>query len=146
MSPFEASPEQLERIRQEFNRMGLTKTLKASLTRLEPGLVEVEMPFSTAITQQRGFAHAGAITTILDTACGFAAGSLMPLGSDVLSIEFKLNFLSPAVGSRFRAVGRVTRAGRTITVTQGEAFAVQDGQDKPIALMLATMMRVDGLT
>lgn len=118
-------------------------TLNARMTRCEPGLVEIQMPFSSAITQQHGFGHAGATTAILDSACGFAALTLMPEGSEVLSVEFKVNLLSPAVGDAFRAIGTVVRAGRTITVCQGDVFAVRDGQEKRVAIMTATMIRSD---
>jgi uncharacterized protein (TIGR00369 family) len=129
------------RVRASFDRQGFMTLLNAHMTRCEPGLVEIVMPFSATITQQHGFAHAAATTAILDSACGFAALTLMPEGAEVLSVEFKVNLLSPAVGESFRAVGRVTRAGRTITVCQGEVFAMQDNQEKSVAIMTATMMR-----
>lgn len=129
------------RVRTSFDRQGFMTTLNARMTRCEPGLVEIVMPFSASITQQHGFAHAAATTAILDSACGFAALTLMPEGTEVLSVEFKVNLLSPAVGQSFRAVGRVTRSGRTITVCQGEVFAMQDNQEKSVAIMTATMIR-----
>ncbi len=129
------------RIRASFDRQGFMTLLNARLTRCEPGLVELVMPFSAIITQQHGFAHAAAVTAMLDSACGFAALTLMPEGAEVLSVEFKVNLLSPAVGESFRAVGLVTRAGRTITVCQGEVFAVRDNQEKSVAIMTATMIR-----
>ena len=112
----------------------------ARLTRLEPGLVEINMPFDPKLTQQNGFLHAGIVTALADTACGFAALSLMPEGSNVLSVEFKQNLLAPAVGERFIAKGQVLRAGRTITVCQGEVIAMQKDKPKKIAMMLATMI------
>ncbi len=131
------------RVRESFTRQGFMQTLGASLGRVESGLVEITMPFSNAITQQHGFLHAAAVTAIVDSACGYAALTLMPEGADVLSVEFKMNLLSPAVGTRFRAVGTVARAGRTVTVCQGEVFARQDDREKRVAIMTATMIRKD---
>jgi uncharacterized protein (TIGR00369 family) len=132
------------RVRESFARQRFMQTLGAMLERVEPGLVEITMPFSDAITQQHGFLHAAAVTAIVDSACGYAALTLMPEGADVLSVEFKMNLLSPAVGTRFRAVGTVARAGRTVTVCQGEVFAFQNGLEKRVALMTATMIRTEG--
>jgi uncharacterized protein (TIGR00369 family) len=129
------------RVRASFEQQAFMRTLNASLGRIEPGLVEITMPFSNAITQQHGFLHAAAVTAIVDSACGYAALTLMPAGADVLSVEFKMNLLSPAVGMRFRAVGTVARAGRTVTVCQGEVFARQDDLEKRVAIMTATMIR-----
>jgi uncharacterized protein (TIGR00369 family) len=131
------------RVRASFERQGFMGTLNARLARVEPGLVEIEMPFSKAITQQHGFAHAAAITAILDSACGYAALSLMPEGAEVLSVEFKMNFLAPAVGSSFRAIGTVARAGRTVSVCQGEVHARHDEREKRVAIMTATMIRAE---
>jgi uncharacterized protein (TIGR00369 family) len=129
------------RVRASFERQAFMRTLNASLGRVEPGLVEITMPFSSALTQQHGFLHAAAVTAIVDSACGYAALTLMPEGTEVLSVEFKMNLLSPAVGTRFRAVGTVARAGRTVTVCQGEVFALQDDREKRVAIMTATMIR-----
>jgi uncharacterized protein (TIGR00369 family) len=111
--------------------------------RLPPGLVEIEVPFSEALTQQHGHFHGGVTTSIADSACGYAAYTLMPPGSEVLSVEFKINLFAPARGDRLVARGRVIRSGRTITVCQGEVYAAGPGGEVHCATMVATMMRVD---
>jgi uncharacterized protein (TIGR00369 family) len=107
-----------------------------------PGAVEIELPYRADLCQQDGFLHAGIVTTIVDSACGYAAYTLMPAGARVLSVEFKINFLAPAIGDRFIARGMVARAGRTVTVCTGEVVAVSQGAERAIALMQATMMAV----
>jgi uncharacterized protein (TIGR00369 family) len=116
------------------------RTLGATLTRFEPGVAVIEMAYSESLTQQHGFLHAGAVTSVLDSACGYAAFSLMPAGSGVLSIEFKTNLLAPARGDRLVASARVVRPGRTITVCQAEAVMYEGDRSTLIATMLATMM------
>ena len=101
-------------------------------------------PSNPAISQQHGFVHAGAISAIADTAAGYAALSLMPAGRGVLTTEFKINLVSPAVGDRMIARGRVVKAGRTLTLAQTEVFAERGGQEKLIALLTATMMTIEG--
>ena len=128
------------RARASFARQKVMETIGASLTRVAPGEVEIELPFRGDLTQQHGFLHAGIVTTIVDSACGYAALSLMPSDSGVLSIEYKVNFVSPATGKRMIARGRVTKPGRTITVCAGDVFAFTDGKEKLVATMLATMM------
>lgn len=133
-----------ERIRVNFESQGLMKTLGARLARVDDGVVEIEMPFSAALTQQHGYAHAGSITSIVDGACGYAALTRAPAMHDVVTVEFKVNFMRPAIGSRFVAVGRVVNAGKTMGVCTGEVRACTDGSDddKVVALMQATMMFV----
>lgn len=133
----------LDRITDSFARQGLMQTLGATLLAVEPGRVVIRLPFSAAISQQHGFAHAGAISSIVDTACGYAALTLMPEGKAVLTSEFKINLLAPAAGTHFLAEGRVLRAGRRVHVVQGEAFAIQGESRKQIAVMLATMMVIE---
>lgn len=119
------------------------KTLGAEMTRVEAGEVEIVLPFAPHIAQQHGFVHAGGLTTVVDNAGGFAAMTLMPAGMQVLTVEFKVNFLSPAIGEKFIAIGRVRRAGRQISVVDGEVLAEDaDGKRKTVAVMLATMMGV----
>ena len=132
------------RIADSFNRQRLLTTLGARLTHVADGEVDIELPWSDAIQQQHGFAHAGAIATIADSACGYACLTRMPEGSAVLSIEFKINLLAPGVGERFVARARVVRVGRTVGVATADVFARSAGKaDIPIALMQATMMRVE---
>jgi uncharacterized protein (TIGR00369 family) len=134
-----------ERVRRSFARQRFMTTLGASLDRVEPGEVAIALPFAEKLTQQHGFLHAGAVASVVDSACGYAALALMPAGTGVLSIEFKMNMLAPALGRRFLAVGRVRRAGRTVTVVEGEMRAFADGDDgegKLVALLQGTMMTV----
>lgn len=132
------------RIAESFARQRIMDTLGARLTRVAQGEVSIEMPFAERLTQQHGFLHAGAVATLADSACGYAALTAMPEGSAIVSIEFKANLLSPAVGERFVAHGRLIRAGKTIFVVTGDVFA-QDasGGEKHVATMTGTMMRVE---
>ena len=135
-----------QRIRGAFARQGIMTTIGAELVAVREGEVEIALPFSAALTQQHGFFHGGVVTTIVDSACGFAALSMMPAEAAVLTVEFKVNLLSPAKGERLRAVGRVVRPGRTVTVCIGEAFAEEAGRSKQVALMTTTMMVVETAT
>jgi uncharacterized protein (TIGR00369 family) len=132
------------RVRASFARQNAMRTLGITISSLEPGRVEFRMPFSEAFTQQHGFMHAGAVTLAIDTACGYAAFSMMPRDAAVLTVEFKANFLAPAKGDAFRIVGQVVKAGRTLTVCAGEAFAISGATEVLIATMSATMMAVTG--
>ena len=134
----------VERIRSSFAKQGLMRTLGATLGDVSPGRVEIALRPHPAISQQHGFIHAGAISAIADTAAGYAALSLMPAGRGVLTTEFKINLVAPAVGDRMIARGRVVKAGRTLTLTQSEVFAESGGQKKLIALLTATMMTIEG--
>ncbi|HEX3219085.1 MAG TPA: PaaI family thioesterase [Candidatus Limnocylindria bacterium] len=131
------------RVRDSFARQGLMGTLGATLVSVAPGAVEITLRPHDAISQQHGFVHAGAVTAIADSAAGYAALTLMPPGSGVLSTEFKINLLAPAAGDRIVARGRVVKAGRTLTVAQTEVFAESAGDEKLIALLTATMMAVE---
>jgi uncharacterized protein (TIGR00369 family) len=143
MTQFEPQDPDFEaRVRASFTRQQVMATLGATMTLVAPGEVEIQLPFRPELTQQNGFLHAGIVTTIVDSACGYAAFSLMPVGVNVLTIEYKVNLLSPAVGALFAARGRVTKPGRTITVCAGDVVAVQDGREQLVATMLATMMAV----
>ena len=116
------------------------QTLGAELTAVAEGSVEIAVAFNPRLTQQNEFVHAGVITTIMDSACGYAALSVAPAGHEVLSVEFKSNLMAPAVGDRFVARARVKRAGKTLTVCAADAFAIKDGREKLIATMLATII------
>jgi uncharacterized protein (TIGR00369 family) len=107
-----------------------------------PGEVEIRLPFREDLTQQHGFLHAGALTTIADSACGYAALTLMPAGTAVLTAEFKVNLLAPGEGEAVVARGRVLKAGRTLTVCSADVFAVRGGEEKLVVTMLATIMTV----
>jgi len=118
------------------------KTIGAVLTRVAPGEVVIELPYGTSLTQQHGYLHAGIVTTVVDSACGYAAYTLMAPDSEVLTIEYKVNFMAPAKGERFKGIGKVLRAGKTITVCAGEVVALENGKEKVVATMLATMISV----
>ena len=130
------------RVRSSFDLQQLMKTISATLVKVSPGEVHIEIPFQEALTQQNGFIHAGIITSIVDSACGYAAYSLMAATSGVLTVEYKVNLLSPAIGERFLAIGRVRKPGRTLTVCEGDVFAHTEGNKKLVATMMATMMRL----
>ena len=132
------------RVRASFAAQRVMATLGATIERLAPGEVDLALPFRPDLTQQHGFLHAGVLATVLDSACGYAAFTLMPADAAVLSIEFKINLLAPAAGERFRTLARVVRAGRTITVCQADAYAVTGDREKHVATMTATMMCIQG--
>lgn len=131
-----------DRIASSFARQGLMGTLGAELLSAEEGEVRIALPFSTHLSQQQGFIHAGAITSIVDSACGYAALTKAPQGHEVVTAEFKLNLLRPAIGERFVAIGTVVNAGRMLTVCTGEVLAYKDGASKVVALMQATIVNV----
>jgi len=137
-------PGYAERVRASFQRQGAMHTIGATLASVEPGLVVIELPWSAGLTQQHGFLHAGMVAAALDSACGYAGSSLMPADAGVLTVEYKINLLAPAKGQRFRMVGEVLKSGRTITVAEGRAFAVDDGREKLIATMHCTLMAITG--
>lgn len=139
-------PQFAERVRASFARQGAMHTLGATVDAVEPGFVAIGLRHRPVLTQQHGFVHAGMIATALDSACGYAAFTLMPPDAAVLTIEFKINLLSPARGPHFRLEGRVTKPGRTISVVDGRALqTLADGSgEKLIATMTATMMTVMG--
>ena len=123
-----------------FDRQPAMRTLGISIARVEPGEVDLSMPYSADFTQQDGFVHAGIITAGLDNACGIAAFTLMPSGSGVLTVEFKTNLLAPAKGERFAFRAHVIKPGRTLTVCDARAFAESGGAETLIATMTGTLM------
>jgi uncharacterized protein (TIGR00369 family) len=132
------------RVRASFARQRAMHTIGARLVRVEPGEVEIELPFRDDLTQQHGFLHAGIVTTIVDSACGYAALSLMDNESAVLSVEYKVNLLAPATGDVMRAVGRVIKTGRTLLVCTGDVMAITGPTETHVTAMQATMMAVRG--
>lgn len=126
-----------------FERQRFMALLGAELLSAHEGVVEIALDYRDELTQQHGYLHAAAVSAIADSACGYAALSVMPEGSEVVSVEFKVNMVAPAVGDRFIATGRVARAGRTLVVTQGDVVAERAGQRATVLLMQATMMRVE---
>lgn len=133
-----------ERVRKSFEKQRVMATIGAVLDAVTPGEVTISMAPDPALTQQHGYLHAGIIATIADSACGYAALSLMPEDAAVLSIEFKTNMLAPADGTRFIARGRVIKPGRTIMVCDATVHAVRDEGEKLVATMTGTMMVVKG--
>lgn len=133
-----------QRISASFDAQGLMKTIGAKLASVTDGEVQIEMPFSTALSQQHGYVHAGAITSLVDSACGYAGLTKAPPGFEVVTAEFKINFVRPALGERFLAIGRVQSSGKLLAVCTGEvrAFAGDGPEYKVIALMQATIVNV----
>ncbi len=134
----------LARVRASFDRQAMMNTLGVEVIAVEPGRVEMSLRHDDRFTQQHGFLHAGVVASVLDTACGYAAYSVMPPESSVLTATFTINLLAPAAGEQFQITGEVVRAGRTLVVCRGEAFA--DGGQRPFAVMQATMTAVFGKT
>jgi uncharacterized protein (TIGR00369 family) len=133
-----------ERTRASFARQQVMATLGIEMVHLEPGEVHLTMRPDPAYTQQHGFVHAGIITTALDSACGYAAFSLMPAEAEVLTVEFKTNLLAPAKGDRFVFRGEVIKPGRTLTICDGRAFALEGSKEKLVATMTGTLMALVG--
>ena len=143
MPAFEAQDSAFEaRVRGSFARQRVMQAIGASLTRVSPGEVEIVLPFREDLTQQHGFLHAGIVSTIADSACGYAAYSLMPADAAVLTVEYKVNFLSPAQGERMIARARVIKPGRTVSVCTCDVFAVTNAKERIVATMLGTIMAV----
>jgi uncharacterized protein (TIGR00369 family) len=137
-------PGYAQRVRASFGRQAAMATIGATLAEVEPGRVVIELPWAQPLTQQHGFLHAGMVATALDSACGYAGFSLMPAEAAVLTIEYKINLLAPAKGERFRMEGLVIKPGRTVTVAEGKAFAIEGGREKLIATMNCTLMALVG--
>jgi len=142
--PAPKDPHFEERVRASFARQGLMETLGASVDDVAPGQVSIMLLPSKAVSQQHGFVHAGAVASIADSAAGYAALTLMPPGAGVLTAEFKINLLAPAVGDRIVAKGKVIKAGRTLTLAQTDVFAEREGQEKLVAVLTATLMTIEG--
>jgi uncharacterized protein (TIGR00369 family) len=142
--PWGESVEAFEKkVRDSFDRQPFMSTIGAELISVDRGRVEIRFPFSSRLTQQNGFVHAGAVTNIMDSACGYAALSVAPAEADVLSVEFKVNLLAPGTGESFVARASVKRAGKRLAVCTADAFAVTAGEEKLIATMLATIINMD---
>src|ERR1041385_1552557 len=131
------NPSFAEEIKQSFSKQTIMGLIGAQLSRVEPGTIEITLPYRADLAQQHGYLHAGIVTTIADSACGYAAYSLMPPNSEVLSVEFKVNLLRPAKGETFSAVAEVVKSGKTFAVVRADVFA--DRRDL-IATMLGTMI------
>ena len=144
MSHFEpANPDYAARIRDSFSRQGAMEHLGAQITRIEPGVVEIELPFRPELTQQHGFFHGGVTSAIADTAGGFAAFTLIPADASMLTVEFKINLIAPANGDKLVATGRVVKPGRTLTICELDVAAVNGGTPTICARGLQTLIRLN---
>ena len=123
-----------------FDRQGIMQTLGASLSRVDVGECEILLPYSKSLTQQHGYIHGGVISTIADSSAGYAAFTLVPVGSSVLTVEFKINLVSPARGDKFIARAKVLRSGRTLQIVMSEVFSIENNEEKLCAVLTATIM------
>ena len=136
-----SNPRFAEDIKQSFAQQSIMSLIGAELSVPEPGVVEITLAYRADLTQQNGYLHAGIVTTIADSACGYAAYSLMPIGAEVLSVEFKVNLLRPAQGKSFLARAKVIKPGRTLTVARADVFGIVESGDRVlVATMLATII------
>ena len=142
--PQPKDPDFETRVKASFNRQGLMGTLGAALTQVAPGAVEIVLKPGSAVSQQHGFVHAGAVAAIADSAAGYAALSLMPPGTGVLTTEFKINLVAPAIGEAIIARGHVVKAGRTLTLAMAEVFSRSGDGEKLVALLTSTLMTIEG--
>jgi uncharacterized protein (TIGR00369 family) len=136
------NPTFVEEVKDSFDKQIVMELIGGQLTRVEPGVVEISLTYRSDLTQQHGYVHAGIITTIADSACGYAAYTLMPPNSDVLAVEFKVNLMRPAKGDTFVARAEVIKSGRTLTVVRADVHAITGDQRELVAIMQGTMMRL----
>src|ERR1700752_32914 len=135
------NPAFAEEIRKSFSKQTMMGLIGAELSRVEPGVVEIALPYRADLAQQHGYLHAGVVATIADSACGYAAYTLMPPDSEVSSVEFKVNLLRPAKGKQFLAVAEVVKSGKTLTVVRADVFGIDaESKRELVATMLATMI------
>ncbi len=141
-------PRFAEKVARSFARQKFMSVVGATISAIAPGSVRVDMPYNDDVTQQHGFLHGGMVAAIADSACGYAALTLIPAEAAVLTVEYKINFLSPACGDRFYSIGRVKKAGRTLIYTGADVIAVTGGAEKTVASLVATIMTIKdrGLT
>jgi len=144
--PFNAADPGFEaRVRTSYARQSAMRLIGAELARVEPGEVEIEFPWRADLTQQDGFIHAGISSTIMDSACGYAAFTLMPADASVLTVEFKINMLAPARGERLIARGAVLKPGRTLSIARADVWAVEAGRETLVAATQQTLMVMHGM-
>lgn len=137
-------PDYAAKVRDSFARQPAMTLIGAAMTHLEPGFCEVTLPYRADLTQQHGFIHGGIVGMIADSACGYAGYSMMPPGGSVLTVEYKINMLSPGMGDKLIARGKVLKAGKSLVITQCDVFAVQNGAEKLAAVMQQTLMVMHG--
>lgn len=135
-------PEYYDKVVKSFNQQAVMGLVQATIESLKPGEIEIDFPYQASLTQQNGFIHAGILSTVMDSACGYAAYSLMPEDAAVLTVEFKINLLAPAKGERFRSIAAVKKSGRTLSFSQAELYAISGDQRKLVATMSGTLMAV----
>lgn len=133
-----------ERVRASFARQEAMTLIGAVMSVVEPGYTEIHLPFKAEISQQHGFVHGGVVGMIADSAAGYAANTLTPADTSVLTVEYKLNLVAPADGERLVARGEVVKPGRTLIITKAEVFAIRDGKWTLCALMQQTIMAMHG--
>ncbi len=145
MVPSDPIDENFERrVRESFARQRVMAFIGATLERVERGLCEIHLPYAEDLSQQHGFIHGGIVGTIADSAAGYAGFSVMPAEASVLTVEYKLNLLAPASGEKLIARGTVVKSGRNLVITRADVGAVRDGEEKPCATLLQTLMVVHG--
>ncbi|MCX7176155.1 MAG: PaaI family thioesterase [Proteobacteria bacterium] len=137
-------PQWLEKVRDSFARQKVMALIGAELVDVQPGRCEIHLPFRADLTQQNAYFHAGIVATVVDSAGGYAGFSLMPAGSDVLTVEYKLNLLAPGDGELLVAVGEVVKPGRNLVITRGEVYAIKNGRSIHCATMQQTLMTMRG--
>jgi uncharacterized protein (TIGR00369 family) len=140
--PVPKDPRFEDRVRANFRRQGVMGLLGAHLSRVQAGEVEITVPFRADLSQQHGYFHAGVVATAMDSAGGYAGYTLMPADSSVLSVEFKINFMNPAQGDAVRTIGRVVKAGRTLTVCELQAYAIKGKTETLCATGIQTLIQV----
>jgi len=139
-------PQWQEKVRSSFARQRVMVLIGAELVDVQPGRCEIQLPFRDDLTQQNAYFHAGIVSTVADSAGGYAGFSLMPAGTDVLTVEYKVNLLAPGEGERLIAIGEVVKAGKHLVITRGEVFAVKNGRSIHCASMQQTLMTMHGQT
>ena len=144
-SHFEVSDaEYQQRVRDSFARQGLMRHLGAELVVVEPGKVEIRASYRAELTQQHGYFHAGVSGAMADSACGYAAYTLMAKDASVLTVEYKMNLLAPAQGEELIARGRVVRSGKTLKICAADVYVLKCGEEVHCATMLSTVMSLQG--
>jgi uncharacterized protein (TIGR00369 family) len=139
-----ANPDYAARVRASFDRQGAMRLIGARLAEVRPGYCVIELPYRDDLTQQHGYIHAGIVSTIVDSAGGYAGFTLFPADASVLTVEYKLNLVAPAQGERFLAEAQVVKPGRTLTITRGEVYAEAGGRRSLCAIMQQTLIVLAG--
>jgi uncharacterized protein (TIGR00369 family) len=134
------------RVRDSFARQAAMALIGATMTRVSPGRCEIELPVREDLTQQHSYVHGGVVGMIGDSAGGYAAFTLMPVDSSVLTVEYKINMLAPAKGERLLAVGSVVKPGRTLSIVRADVYALEDGRETLVAAMQQTLMVMHGMS